>query len=433
MKSKKKTSKTPSDKPGTHHLRFWRWHFFAGLIVAPILIVSAFTGGLYVLKPYIDEWTYGDLLRVPSATPGSSGKHVSEKTLSLQTQFDLVKAHSPESKITSVLPAAKTGATSEFLVQKGGETRRIFIDPLSGRIIGERTQADLMDLMIRIHKNLLLGGAGRTLVELAVSWGVVLILTGLYLWWPRGRKKGILWPRLSLKGRNFWRDLHAVTGALTGLIILILFITGISWTRFAGGNIDKLSEKIGRNTPGAYWFNIPVRKNPGAAALDLDALFRKLEGKALPLPYEIILPKNENQALLIRGNHREDRSKMFALQIDPYTGKVIFENRWGDNNAVIAKPHLIGVSLHMGEFFGLPNRLLMFTGCLGVFFLPVSGIILWWKRRPKGELAAPKKERKPIPIWLWIALGLFGVALPAFGMTLAGGFLLDWIWGRIRT
>ncbi|MBL8993813.1 MAG: PepSY domain-containing protein, partial [Spirochaetia bacterium] len=217
--------------------------------------------------------------------------------------------------------------------------------------------------------------------------------------------------------------------ALTGLIIILLFITGISWTRFAGGTIEKLSEKIGLNTPGAIGSTSRFKiKNPGAAPLGRDALFQILEGRALPLPYEIILPKNENQALLIPGMHREDRSKMFALQVDPYTGRVIFENRWKDNNGAIAKPHLIGVSLHMGDFFGLPNRLLMLAGCLGVFFLPISGAIMWWKRRPRGALAAPKKEKKSIPIWLWIPLGIFAAALPVFGVTLVAAFFLDWVW-----
>lgn len=420
-----KRKKISPEKQGRFHLRFWRWHFFAGLIVAPILMTSALTGGLYVMRPFIDEWTHGSLLR-------NAPQKNRPAPLSIQGQAALVQRGFPNGKIESILLPDSPERTTEFVLEQEGRQLRIFVDPYARRVVGERPRLDFMEWTIRIHKTLLLGKVGRTLVELAVSWAVVLVLTGLYLWWPRGRKGGVLWPRWSHRGRNFWKDLHAVVGALAVPVIILLIVTGISWTRFAGGNIDKVSDKIGRNTPGAYWFNLNIQKTPGNFPLGLDVLLEKSEGRALPLPYEIIFPKNENQALLIRGNHREDRSKMFALQLDPYTGKVIFENRWDDNNAVLAKPHLLGVSLHMGELFGLPNRLLMLSGCLAVFSLPISGFIMWWKRRPKGEWAAPKKEKKPIPIWLWIVLGVLAVVLPVFGISLVLAFAADWVWRTIR-
>jgi len=67
-----------------------------------------------------------------------------------------------------------------------------------------------MTVVFHLHGELLMGDRGSMVVELAASWAIVMILTGLYLWWPRnaGRFGGILYPRINQSGRVFWRDLH---------------------------------------------------------------------------------------------------------------------------------------------------------------------------------------------------------------------------------
>ena len=62
---------------------------------------------------------------------------------------------------------------------------------------------------------------------------------------------------------------------------------------------------------------------------------------------------------------------------------------------------------------------------IGIVLLVISGIWMWWKRRPQGRLAAPP----PVPgARLHIALGLIalaGVMLPLFGASLIAVFALD--------
>src|SRR3546814_7791072 len=69
-------------------------------------------------------------------------------------------------------------------------------------------------MIFRLHGELLLGLGGSMLVELAASWAIVMLISGLYLWWPRDASgiAGIVYPRLRRGGRVFWRDLHAVVG-----------------------------------------------------------------------------------------------------------------------------------------------------------------------------------------------------------------------------
>ncbi len=42
----------------------WRWHFYAGLFVAPFMILLALTGIIYLFKPQLDPLMYRELMVV---------------------------------------------------------------------------------------------------------------------------------------------------------------------------------------------------------------------------------------------------------------------------------------------------------------------------------------------------------------------------------
>lgn len=74
-----------------------------------------------------------------------------------------------------------------FVNPDQGEPRRVAVDPGTGRVLGsvvyDRTLVGWADAM---HRSMLLGIFGERLVELAACWALVLLATGMILWWPRG-------------------------------------------------------------------------------------------------------------------------------------------------------------------------------------------------------------------------------------------------------
>jgi len=46
------------------HRLLWRWHFYAGLFVMPLLLVLAITGTLYCFQPQIEPLLYHDRMIV---------------------------------------------------------------------------------------------------------------------------------------------------------------------------------------------------------------------------------------------------------------------------------------------------------------------------------------------------------------------------------
>jgi uncharacterized iron-regulated membrane protein len=106
---------------------------------------------------------------------------------------------------------------------------RVFVNPATLQVLGVVRENDrFMKVIFYLHGELLLGSGGSMLVELAASWTILMLVTGLYLWWPRsGRLGGTLYPRLRQGKRIFWRDLHAVTGVWISTFALLLLLSGL--------------------------------------------------------------------------------------------------------------------------------------------------------------------------------------------------------------
>jgi uncharacterized iron-regulated membrane protein len=202
----------------------WRWHFYAGVFCIPLVIWLACTGSIYVFKPQIERWLdrpYDHLaLSAPRATPA-------------RIALAAVQAVPGSTLHYYELPTSAESAV-RVIVGVGKDEYRVYMNPVTLKplkIINEEDRP--MRIIFRLHGELMAGDWGSHLVELAASWGIVLLVSGLYLWWPRQSQKlaGVLWIRLRQGRRIFWRDLHAVTGVWVSAFALFLLLTGLPWAK----------------------------------------------------------------------------------------------------------------------------------------------------------------------------------------------------------
>ena len=167
----------------------WRWHFYAGMFVLPFILLLSVTGAIYLFKPQIDRWEERSFQSLPTTA-----------AVSPNAQLDAALAAFPGAQFHAYrLPERAGDAAMIHLGMVDGKTMRdIFVSP-QGKVIGSiDSEGRITAFVSELHGSLLIGKVGDWLVELAASWAIVMILTGLYLWWPRGRcLAGIVWPRLS--------------------------------------------------------------------------------------------------------------------------------------------------------------------------------------------------------------------------------------------
>lgn len=443
-----------------YYQRIWRWHFYAGLFVAPFLILLSLTGIIYLFKPQLDNLMYPELMKV---TPTA-------QTLSADELLTRAMAAMPDASLRKYLPPASPDASAQLIVMQQGQELTLFMDPASGDLLGTMDNKWNLQAVARaLHADLLLGTTGDRLIELAAGWGLVLLISGLYLWWPRKGPGmgGILWPRMHQRGRLWWRDLHAVVGFWGAGFLLLLLLSGMTWTGFWGDQFANVWNRF----PAAMWNQVPksaplarslnqaheqtvpwaventpmpdsrmVEEGHDHGAMDHGSAHDGvvMASRRIPLQQVVdiarergvspgfsITPPAGDSGVFTIALFADDPRNDATLHIDQYSGKVLADVRWQDYGPV-AKTVETGVMLHMGKLYGWPHQLAMLLICLMVLASAVSGLWIWWSRRPQGRLAAP-----PLPASLppmrgaIILLILLGICFPLVGASMVAIWLLD--------
>ncbi len=422
----------------------WRWHFYAGIIFAPFLIILAFSGAVYLFKPQIESYIYKDLYYVDETK---------ETSLSVNAQAEKVREEYPNASITSVSIFDKEERTSKFATMQDGKPVSVYVDPYSGKVMGDMpVEEELMTIFKKLHSELIVGGTvANRFVELAACWAIILILTGLYIWWPRNRASiwGTVLPRLRSKGRVFWRDMHAVPAFWMSIGLLVLILTGLPWSGVMGEQINRVAtatntgypafsfsfgpkpesvtvtKDVAENVPWAAE-NVPVPSsvNNQYVPLTLNEASGIANMKNIQKPYTISMPQGESGVFTIATSHSRPFDNA-TLHVDQYSGAVLTDVRYADYG-IMGKAITLGIALHEGKLFGLANQLLGLLLCVGLIGMMVSSLVMWRKRKPENGLGAPGGNVDiKIKRAVTITMLLLGLVMPLVGISIIVVLLLD--------
>lgn len=413
----------------TLYRTIWRWHFYAGLFVIPLILILSLTGAIYLFKPQIDAWEESAWRDLPTANAAVPSQQVAA---ALQA-FPGARLHSYR------LPVADADAALVHLELAGRDAMRdVFVAP-EGAVVGSLDpETRISDFVSRIHGSLLAGKAGDWLVELAANWSIVMILSGLYLWWPKGeggkwRLAGTLWPRMQ-RGA-FLRDLHAVTGFWVAGLALVLLLSGLPWASVWGDAFKTVREQAGWVQGAQDWSTgapehaehdhtamLAAQAEP-MPAVSIDVIVAKAAAERLAFPVTVAPP----------GDHWTVQS---SAQNRPLRATITYDALTGDRQSIerFADRHPIdqvvgyGIAWHEGALFGWVNQVIGVLTALMLMTMAVSGFLLWRRRRPTGVLGAPPEPRDPARLKGVTAIILsLAVLLPL----LAASLILLWLFDRL--
>lgn len=418
-----------------------RLHFAIGLFVGPFIFVAALTGTLYVATPQLESFIYHDAL-----TANTSGEaHSLAEQLAVARQ--VTGEHLP---LYAVRPGMLPGVTTRVMFNAPGlgssESRAIFIDPITLAVKGDMTvygTSGILPLRQWIdyaHRSLLLGSAGRLYSELAASWMWIVACGGIALWFytrPKRRMNNLV---------QRTRRWHVTLGWLLLAGMLVFSATGLTWSQWAGGNVDLLRAAFNWETPqlktqlsGANSAQDPHAEHHAGMTMpmkmDMDmspdlSLFDKMRQLAQSVgidanAIEIKPAKSHDKAWTVTEIDRGWPTQVDAVAIDPATMRVVDHTRF-ETFPLMAKLTRWGVDFHMGVLFGLVNQLLLIAFGTGLCVMIVMGYRLWWIRRPTPAKYNPLLTltqswydlsfRARVSV-LILAI-LFGVAMPVLGLSL---------------
>lgn len=414
----------PSDKPQPRLYRvIWRWHFYAGLLVVPVVVIAAITGGLYVFVEELDPLIYPYKTVVPA-----------EQRVPYQQLLENAKATVPEGFDAHGVTISDdpTHATQIFFHQEPDLYLYVFVNQHTGVVQGQTEYGDsVFDIILKIHRTLFAGTPGSLIVELSTSWAIILVITGIYLWWPRGRKKveGVWVPRVKGKSYMIWRDWHTVPGFYFSLLAFLVMFTGLFFTELFGTGYS-YTAYLTKAYPPSY-INPPnsVFKE-GVTPLTVDDVVAVALREQSEKELFVDLPHTGENSYSVYCGVTDNLSTYSNLFIDQYSGEVIDRLTLEDLSAM-AITQLLAYPIHVGSIYGLPTKILAVLVCLMIVAMSVTGTVIWWKRRPRGKTGFPQKPQAFKPAkWLIVLICLLGLLMPAAGISILMILLGDYLWQK---
>ncbi|WP_019565344.1 PepSY domain-containing protein [Agrobacterium sp. 10MFCol1.1] len=419
----------------------WRWHFYAGLFVLPFLISLAVTGALYLFRDEFDNFIHSDLKRievaqnVPKALPSDI--------------LAAAVAAVPGTAVKYTTPG-DPGASTEITVRTAEGKRAVYVNTYTGQVAGSLPDRGTIMWTIRyIHSLKYFGTYTRYLIEIAAGWSILLVATGIYLWWPRKQSGGVLTVRGTPKKRVFWRDTHAVTGIFVGFFVVFLAVTGMPWSGVWGAKVNEWANGSNFGYPAGVRTDVPMSgehldhmaktswsleqaKIPESSAsatgqpIGIDAAIARFDGLGLATGYTVVLPTKPT-GVYSGSVYPDDLSKQRVVHLDQYSGKPLIDMSYSDYGP-LGKALEWGINVHMGQQFGLANQIVLLAACVGIVLLAVSAGIMWWKRRPRGSLGVPPlPQDKRVLRGLLALLAIGGILFPLVGASLLVMLVLDLI------
>lgn len=447
--------------------KLWRLHFLAGLIIAPALIWLALTGLVVLYSDVINSKSHHDLYFVTNIK--------NEEAISLDEQLENVKTKFSELTFWSVTPSREPNRSNMFSMgDKNDAPYNVFVNQYTGEVLGKiRSDKGIVTFANNTHGSFLprqftmpvpsptgiIGEGpafrsveiGEVIVEIVAGWGLVLAISGLYLWLPRkNSKKRLVVPRFRQGGRAMWRDMHASVGTFLAAGLFFFVVTGLPWATFWGNEFSTIAAKITPNVEGSFSWedqgpssNLPrvgdlTRygvKIPWAATEDAiptseggmghshssgdeahsDDHHEMSSAPALPVGLDVaykaaveegmspgfsITPPSDSMnddgsqkfgAYVVMNPWPSSLGEQGALFLDQFSGKTLGRSS-ADSWGAIQRMTELGVQTHMGTQFGFANRVVLTLLCVAVLYSISTAMVMWLRRRRKGSLGVPPRQ-----------------------------------------
>ncbi|MEL0651747.1 PepSY domain-containing protein [Algibacter sp. TI.3.09] len=394
----------------------WKWHFIAGVIAMPFIVLLAVTGGIYLFK---DKYEAPRQAHIKTVV-------VDGEAMLFQDQWQLAKKTLDKAPNVMIVPQEANQATA-FSSGMFSNKMNAYINPYKAEVTGRISPKDSNMYTVRkLHGELLLGKFGTKIIELIASWMFVLIITGIYVFWPSKKEglKAFFKIRFKQGKRTLFRDLHTVFGFWISVLLLMTLAGGMPWTDVFGSSFKWVHEVTNTGFP-KKWDARSVKSKADGKTITLDKMVVLTKSMNLKGEVSIGLPTNPEGVYSIY-NTTFDLGEQKRMHFDQYSGEELVNYNWEDVG-VLMRGRRWFMAFHQGQF-GLWNWVLMLGVASLLAIVAIAGLVSYVTRKESGKWGTPK-----VPAAFNVGYGIvalivvLGIIFPLFGVSVLIITLIEYI------
>jgi uncharacterized iron-regulated membrane protein len=383
--SKKKKGKKP---------KYWvgQIHLWLGLSSGLIVLLLSVTGCIYVFSQEITGWLRNDVMYV---------QQVKESRLPVTTVWQSTQAAVGADKLLSsvnvynnperslVFNCYKASTTpSFFYFGTIDQYYSVYVNPYTGKILGiYDEELDFFNIVKMLHWSLLLDTPiGQQIIGWATFIFVVMLITGIILWWPKNKSARKQRFSFQWKDSTKWRrknyDIHNIFGFYISTLAIIIAFTGMVWA-FTWFQAIVYVAGSGSVTPPDIKREQSIVSNGNKEAA-IERAYSVCKERHDYADAFRLSPPADSTGVIDAYIQPTDGTYYIshALQFDQYTGKLLRERLHSERNFG-EKLITANYDIHVGAILGLPGKIMAFIASFICGMLPVTGFMIWWGRRNK--------------------------------------------------
>jgi len=355
-------------------------HKWCALTLAAFLLLQVVTGLLLTHREALARFTYSESL---AANVNAAGTGAASSDASLDVLVENLHAAVPGARLERIVYPRTPGVLLARLYDGTGRMHAAWLDQATGRVLSAgpfwRYPLEVAD---KLHVSLALGTTGKVLLFLEALGLSFLAISGVWLWWPKGRRfKPALKVNWHASAARLIRDLHVVPGVLVAVALLACSLAA---TLLVGEPLIKpLVAMIAPTGPDLALPRLPPVAPGQQASISwqqgLEVLQQRFPDGRLRQMRPFGPQGRMVGVLFVAENEFNPRSHHYA-GIDRFTGEV---HVLMDASARPAGERFMDwfLPVHSGEIYGAARPVVVTTVGLALLALSITGVLMWWRQR----------------------------------------------------
>lgn len=362
-------------------------HLWLGVSSGLVVFIVALTGSILVFEEELEPVIYPKFHVVEASKDQS--------TLPLDKLRSAVASAYPKQRIARIVIEPHPSRTVIFGLVKGKKEKDVFsvaVSPYTAEITDTRRENEsFFHIVLQLHRYLCLENTGKAITGVATIMFIVIMITGLALWWPnRKQAKQRFTIKWNAKFKRLNWDLHAVFGFYVLPFTFLIALTGLVWSYKWVNNMIYLTfdgkPQQKREAPA----NVGIRNTTSMGTL---AKIISETNRLLPHPGRIqfTLPESDSLSITVsKVNETASVSNVVDfLYFDQNDGHLLGKRLYDDETTGMKVRRLV-FPIHTGSIWGWPTKVLALIVALITATLPVTGMVIWVGRKFKKKKVVRK-------------------------------------------